>query len=233
MGLSKLNNLATSKLGFKINKDSYSICDLRPAYGMLFDNYVREYDFWGHCDFDVIWGDIRHFFTDEILNEHDIIWVQRQFLTGCFNLYKNTARVNALFTKIPIYKIAYTLPQSTVFDEKIMTAYLTITNNIRVFKKRRTYACLKELDEYPFGWYWKNGKLYNRKKKEFICMHLAKWKDTMHGIDFNMDHHPEFLSITRRGIWMSIPLKEKLFDRFVFVSIAKTKVKSWIKKYIL
>jgi len=41
--------------------------------GLIFEDYVAGYDFWGHCDLDVVWGDIRKFLHTRILSDSDII----------------------------------------------------------------------------------------------------------------------------------------------------------------
>ena len=73
MDLAQLNNLASEKLGFRIQKWTYSQADLQPAYGVIFDEYIQGFDFWGHFDIDVVWGDIRSFITEEILKNYQII----------------------------------------------------------------------------------------------------------------------------------------------------------------
>ena len=40
-------------------EDPYKLCDFKPAYGEIFAQYLRNYDFWGCCDIDAIFGDIR------------------------------------------------------------------------------------------------------------------------------------------------------------------------------
>ena len=57
----------------------YKLCDYRVAYGEIFQDYIKGYDFWGHCDMDMIFGDIRHFITDEILSKYDRIGVDGFF----------------------------------------------------------------------------------------------------------------------------------------------------------
>lgn len=36
----------------------YKLCDFRPLYGKAFTDELKGYDFWGHCDIDVVWGEI-------------------------------------------------------------------------------------------------------------------------------------------------------------------------------
>ena len=37
----------------------YKMCDYKTAYGDLFRDYIKDYDFWGHCDVDLVFGNIR------------------------------------------------------------------------------------------------------------------------------------------------------------------------------
>lgn len=51
----------------------YKLCDFRPIYNKIFCNYIEKYDFWGYCDCDLIFGDIRTFLTDNLLDSYDYI----------------------------------------------------------------------------------------------------------------------------------------------------------------
>ena len=37
-------------------ENPYKLCDFRPAYGEIFEEFLKGYDYWGHCDIDLIWG---------------------------------------------------------------------------------------------------------------------------------------------------------------------------------
>ena len=59
---------------FKIKlRTPYKLCDYKPVYGEIFSEYIKEYDFWGHCDLDLLWGNIRSFLTDDIFEKYDKI----------------------------------------------------------------------------------------------------------------------------------------------------------------
>ena len=52
-------NLAKNKIDFNIEVSSpYKLCDYKPLYGKIFEDYLKETDFWGHCDVDLIFGNI-------------------------------------------------------------------------------------------------------------------------------------------------------------------------------
>lgn len=81
------------KLPFPIAlSEPYKLCDFKVAYGLAFADYTEGYDFWGFCDIDLIWGDIRSFFTEKLLSTYDKIGYQ-----GHSTLFHNTDRINRMF----------------------------------------------------------------------------------------------------------------------------------------
>ena len=62
MEFSDFRELAESKFDFSISMDSpYKLCDYKPAYGLICEEDIVEYDFWGHTDIDVVLGDLSSF----------------------------------------------------------------------------------------------------------------------------------------------------------------------------
>ena len=51
--------------------EPHKLCDYKPAYGYIFEQYISEYKFWGHCDIDTIMGDLNEFITDDLLELYD------------------------------------------------------------------------------------------------------------------------------------------------------------------
>lgn len=95
MTFEAFQQLVQRKFDFPIVLDRpYKICDYRPAFAYILADYVRGYDFWGWGDLDVVYGDIRHFITDEVLSHHKMIsgW-------GHFTLYHNDEDTNTYFMK--------------------------------------------------------------------------------------------------------------------------------------
>ncbi|WP_428228614.1 DUF6625 family protein [Flavobacterium sp.] len=116
--LAEINGIATSKLGFRTNiKSGYKLCDFKPVYGLLFSELIEEYDFWGHGDLDIIFGDIRKFMTEDILASHDLIAVRDDYLTGYFLLFRNNNQMRLLFTNSKDYKKVFSDEKHYCFDE--------------------------------------------------------------------------------------------------------------------
>lgn len=172
----------------------YKLCDLKPAYGEIFAEYLKEYDFWGHCDMDMLWGDIRDFITDDVLNAYDKIG----FL-GHSTLYRNTKEVNTRY-KLKVrdldydYVDVFKTDKSCHFDEE----YMNILYKDRGWKIYER-VCFADLTEYHYNFYltnveknrnfdrqiflWQRGKLnrYYLKNNEiksdtFMYIHFLKRK---------------------------------------------------------
>lgn len=51
------------------------LCNYKVMYGEIFEKELEEYDFWGYCDCDLVFGDIRAFLTDAILSSYGKIGI--------------------------------------------------------------------------------------------------------------------------------------------------------------
>ena len=93
----------------------YKLCEYKQAYGYILHNYIKNYDFWGFGDLDLVYGDIRAFLTDSIL--------EYKFLLGWghLTLLRNDEDANTYFMKevagYQNYKDAFTTSRITFFDE--------------------------------------------------------------------------------------------------------------------
>lgn len=122
MSFQELKERIQSIYDFKISLDTpYRLCDYKVAYGEIFSKELNEgkYDFWGYCDIDLIFGDIRFFLTDKILNEYERIGY-----LGHSSIYKNNKEVNSRYRELykgkSLYKQFFTSKgnENNFFDEK-------------------------------------------------------------------------------------------------------------------
>lgn len=106
-----------SKFDFEICLDSpYKLCDFKPAYGYILEDYISEFEFWGHCDTDMIFGDIRKFITDKTLSRHDKI-----LRHGHLSMYRNTPEVNRWFMTLNQSNADFTYDK--IFKSKLSLAF--------------------------------------------------------------------------------------------------------------
>ncbi|MEO8239624.1 MAG: DUF6625 family protein [Flavobacterium sp.] len=153
--LEEFKSNATAKLGFEVAIDTpYKLCDFKPAYGFLFPEIIAPYDFWGHGDIDMVYGNIRGFMTDDILENHDILTSREDITMGTFCLYRNSDQMNKLFMKSRDYELVFTHPEHFCFDEcNFLFRELAFGSSILDFPKNiqsMTYLAVKGDKEGDF-----------------------------------------------------------------------------------
>lgn len=118
MSLENIKNVAFDKLGFSVNLDySYKLCEFKPAYGFLFSEIIKGYDFWANADIDLVYGCIRDFITSDMLREFDFVSLRHDYTTGCFALYRNCEKMNTIFKRSKDYQFVFSSPEYHNFDE--------------------------------------------------------------------------------------------------------------------
>ncbi len=92
----------------------YKLCDYKPVWGLAFSEYLVGYDFWGYCDLDMIFGDIRAFLPDSVREKYDKI-----YKLGHLTYYRNTDENNSRYSldNWLTYKDAFTTSDIVAFDE--------------------------------------------------------------------------------------------------------------------
>lgn len=112
-----MQKLIQSKFDFEITLSKpQKLCDYKCAYGVIFEDYIQDYDWWGHCDLDQIFGNLNMFVTEDMLRKYD-----KLFSLGHLSLYKNSYKNNRIFMgkiegKIR-YKEVFVTERGCGFDE--------------------------------------------------------------------------------------------------------------------
>lgn len=190
MSLAEMKKRADSALGFETAlTTAYKCCDFKVVYGNIFADLIEQYDFWGHCDFDLIFGDLRKFVTDDILEKNDKI-----FDLGHLTLYRNNSEVKERYKCAGSrhdYKKVFTSTENYAFDEIHGIYRIYKLNNFPMYIKK-VYADIFSL--YPRfkvvhidknykhqTFYWENGQIimaYEHKgtirTREFAYIHFQK-----------------------------------------------------------
>lgn len=108
--LADVCKLATQKLGCEVSLERpYKLCDLKAFYGSIFWSYIKEYEYWGFGDTDVIVGRLMPFLQKIKYQEYDKInsW-------GHLTLIRNTAQ----FTNAYKVETKSSLEWKTVLQSK-------------------------------------------------------------------------------------------------------------------
>ena len=113
---------ARVKLEVEINAlNGVKLCDLRPFLGFIHQDIFCKYDFYGYADSDLLFGDIRSFYTSDILKKYDVISSHKNRISGHFALFRNTRRNRLIFRKIYNWKKALKNPDFVGIDEHGIT----------------------------------------------------------------------------------------------------------------
>lgn len=192
-------SLIKNKIDFDVViNNPYKLCDFRPAFGHIFEEYIEGYDFWGYTDSgDTLYGDLRDFLSDDILRKYDKI-----HMFGHLSLYKNTERINKCYlipanSGLTIQDI-FSVSETVCFDDMYQKASinrLLLENGFSLLERVPDLVA----DVLPSKWSfrlwedkgerkkrifeWDRGKLYDVvaiegkiQKREVGYLHLQKRK---------------------------------------------------------
>lgn len=184
---SEFRKLMEKQLGQTIALEKpYKLCDYKPIYGYVLSEQIKQYDYWGYCDCDLIWGDLYSFIEPLMEKNYDKI-----FASGHLTLYRNTQENNELFRTLDEGALFSEISKDNQiywFDEdyqgknnihdlflksgkKVFAEDFSVNFNIdtNCFQRKmyspenRTYIDIPyEKEQY----YWDAGKIYQVKKRE-------------------------------------------------------------------
>lgn len=184
---------------------TYSICNIRPAFGVVHREYIAGYPFFGWGDLDVIYGDIIRNYSymmqhadiisndDRICSGHLMIlrnveWVREAFmLIGDWREllerhgpteWKDSldeARLSSIFNPNPAIRREFSVPQTGDVADKYWRR--------SVFKKQwvTPFVPLPWIDgsrHHPEKWRWQSGTITNSHdgSRDFPYLHLMNFR---------------------------------------------------------
>lgn len=210
--MEQLNQEINTVLKTQVPLSPRKLCDIRPAYGKIFQDEIKNYGFWGFCDVDIVWGDIRKFITDEMLANYDIISSRKKAISGHFTIFRNIDRINNYYKTIPNYNFLIRKEKYLWAEEQVLTKHLNSQmdqgNTPKVFWP--TILCNQEngrdshQEYYLDKWLWKNGKMLELKRGEVVnevmYLHFINWKRTMKYCEVKYSDNPNQFYISYNGM---------------------------------
>lgn len=187
----ELVQFINSKFNFEISIQSpYKLTDFKPAYGYIFEDYFKGYDYWGYCDIDLLFGSLISFIGKPMHEGYEKI-----YRLGHLTIYKNTERMRCLFKQkggMFSYKEVFSNPEFYSFDEH--AGQMLIAKKQGVFEyyqedmadiscriKRMTASRHENYHNQVF--YYENGSVYRTyfreealMTEEFAYIHFQKRK---------------------------------------------------------
>lgn len=237
------------QFNIKLEK-AYKLCDYRPVYGLVFQDFISEYDFWGHCDPDVIWGDLRKFITNEVLESNDKVYTR-----GHLTLYRNDSFINNICIETHLFNIysfkeAFTTNYSCHFDEWggvseiFRQRKINYYDNIDFADIREAIFHFELADPLPIdnklkAFYWNDGKLtgyicdneHHVIKKEYAYIHLQKrsMEVTFQGMPNTFAIVPnKFLDFESEGVDANF-IVNNCSKKIIYLDYTKRRMKSIVE----
>lgn len=194
-------NRVSQTLGLDFHPDQpYKLCDLKPALGYVHEEEIRGYDFWGFGDLDLVYGDLKGYFTEEKLARYDFIATHERRVSGHLCIMRNNEKYRNLFWKIPTFRERIQDKAHHALDEGGFSRLFLKRKNFPrplfrmagMLNPLRRSAEFKEAFSTPNGkvpwvdgsynfpevWIWDHGKLTNSRMlgREFPYFHFLSWK---------------------------------------------------------
>lgn len=191
----------SERLGLSFRPErAYKLCDLKPALGFVHEDDIRDFDFWGFSDLDLIYGRLRNYFTAEKLARFDFFSTHERRVSGHLCLMRNNERMRNAFWRIPGFRERLCDQKNHALDEGAFSRIFLWRKNfpeplfcfVGLFNPWRRKAVFEELystpnagrpwidgtEKFPQAWYWRHGVLTtdNTGERTFPYFHFYGWK---------------------------------------------------------
>lgn len=111
-------NNVSNRLGLAFHpQHAYKLCDLKPFYGFIHEDILKQYDFWGYGDNDLVYGNLNVLTNDNMLSSYDVITTMSERIAGHFAIFRNNEKYRTLGFKCPQWKEHLLLNEHVGFDE--------------------------------------------------------------------------------------------------------------------
>jgi hypothetical protein len=118
MNWTDLEKLFTTRINGPVTLTKpYKLCDYKPMFGLVFEDYLKSYTFWGYSDIDLIYGDLKKYLTPKILVKYDVLTFREFIVSGAFTILKNNEYTRTLFQKSPDLDFVFSAVEYVSFDE--------------------------------------------------------------------------------------------------------------------
>lgn len=191
--------LVSARLGIDFYPEqAYKLCDIKPALGYIHADQLEGVDFWAFGDIDVVYGDLRRYFTAERLAKKDLFATHQRRISGHLCLLRNTARMREAFMQIPRWQQRYSDATHQALDEgafsRLFIRHKNWPKGLRIFAARfnawrarsefvESHSTFTLLDDgrrvVAERWFLREGRLTNSDlgSTELPYLHFLVWKN--------------------------------------------------------
>ena len=118
LSLKQVETIAKEKLGVDVRlSHPRRLCDMKPMYGKIFEDYLEGYEYWGFGDCDLIYGlALRDIVSSAIEEKYDVISLRRNWTTGSFCLVRNNQIGQLLYSRADNWRVVASLTRNDFVD---------------------------------------------------------------------------------------------------------------------
>jgi hypothetical protein len=185
--------------------DSYKMCDVRPAYGDIFSDYLQLYEFFGYYDIDTLFGDIvtwmEPYFTDfDVISFGEDSHVYNR-VSGPLTIMRNNERTRTIYKTDPrFYECMKTTSYGEYDEHKIMRTYRSLGIPVKIlFGASNMISKSKRIE---FDAVWTGGKVYVNGDEKMLHHFIRK----------------ELTNLTRKGNSIVSRQQVQYEDDFYFIT---------------
>ena len=157
----------------------YKYSDIKSALTDIFYIYIKDYDYVGYCDLDILFGDVNKFLRP-LLDHYDFISIgEKTFynrLSGPFTVYRNTEEFRTLY-KIPEFIECMNRPDVVCFEETILDQIVSQRYSKHIISQINVESNSGKII-YEASW---NGRQLYCDNKEIFIHHFYRKKNTLLG----------------------------------------------------
>lgn len=199
--------LVGKRLGIDYNIEKpYKLTDLKPFIGLVHEEELKGYDFWGFGDLDLVYGDLSLIINERNLEKYDLITTHSYHIAGHFTICRNNKYYRNRCLEIEYWQDRLVDDKHYAFDEgewsdmiyptlryvrflykKIFKRlgvsfwkYMEFANKIMLHKKLFSEFYTSPAPKPGLVWKYdvKNGKMFNDEGLELPYLHFLFFKKT-------------------------------------------------------
>lgn len=208
---------------------SYKLCDYKPVYHKAFPEFLTdEYEYWGYCDIDTVFGDVRGF-----LERINYVQYDRIGYLGHFTIYRNSVELRDIHNTIiladkdPYHRFEYlgTTTYPCHFDEEGMNL-ICDQLSLNFYKKPLVFNTIEKHLHIHTSYYKDSYELLTWEGGHTYRYHL----DNQNGVV------KEEAMYIHYGVQKDMPQLDELGDNFFLTSrgfkhFESQKLMTYLKKY--
>ncbi len=162
-------------VGCPIVEGEGKIHDYRCTFGLLFERELEGYDYWGHTDFDCVYGRVGTFLPDQVLGAVDIFSNHIDYVSGPWSLYRNEPFINKLFQRYPEWRWHLENPDTTGWVEREFTGEVNGAHDEGLLVRRYESWQTRNLDDFSRVRFDDEGRLVEG-EREIMVAHFRRTK---------------------------------------------------------